>query len=139
MTREHLPEFSYTRKDFHLDWYSGSGAGGQHRNKHQNCLRLTHLPSGITVQCADHKSRTQNRRVAFERLRPLLEAWIREQIGEQEYPRSRELVRTYHTVNNWVVDHASGKETAWKNIDKDFDDHVTARARAGITGKQTGR
>ena len=41
--------FQATKKDFKLDWFSGSGAGGQHRNKHQNCLRLTHIPSGITV------------------------------------------------------------------------------------------
>jgi len=98
MTRERIPEFCYTKKDFRLDWYSGSGAGGQHRNKHQNCLRLTHIPSGITVTAAEGRDRPGNQRKAFERLRPKLEAWIRAQIGEKTYPRSDEVVRTYHEV-----------------------------------------
>lgn len=139
MTRERLDEFSYTKKDFRFDWYSGQGSGGQHRNKHQNCLRLTHLPSGITVQSADYKSRNDNIKMAFVRLRPLLEAWIKSQLGETEYPRSDELVRTYHAVDNRVTDHSSGLDTAWSNIDKDFADHILERARAGSTGKKTGR
>jgi len=36
-----------TKKDFKIDWYSRSGAGGQHRNKHQNCCRITHLATGL--------------------------------------------------------------------------------------------
>jgi protein subunit release factor A len=71
--RERIEQYCYTRKDFTLDWYSGSGAGGQHRNKHQNCLRLTHIPSGITVTAADGRDRPANLRRAFDRLRPKLE------------------------------------------------------------------
>lgn len=128
--REKLHEFCYTRKDFKLDWYSGTGAGGQHRNKHQNCLRLTHIPSGITVQSAEHRDRNSNLRKAFDRLRPRLESWIRAQIGETEYPRNNEVVRSYNIVDNRVIDHASGEEMSWSELDKQFDEMICARARS---------
>lgn len=136
MAKERLTAYSYSRKDFVLDWYSGSGAGGQHRNKHQNCLRLTHIPSGITVTAADGRDRPSNQRTAFERLRPKLEAWIRAQIGATEYPRSDEVIRTYHEVDNRVVDHASGETIAWSELDKQFGAMIEARARAGVTGQR---
>lgn len=143
MAREPIPEFCYTRKDFVLDWYSGSGAGGQHRNKHQNCLRLTHVPSGITVTAADGRDRPANQRKAFERLRPKLETWIRAQIGEAVYPRSDEIVRTYHEADNRITDHATGIQVAWSELDKKLDDMVRSRAHAVRSGlvpvKQSGR
>ena len=139
MVRERIPEFSYTRKDFVLDWYSGSGAGGQHRNKHQNCLRLTHIPSGITVTAADGRDRPANQRVAFERLRPKLEAWVRAQIGERTYPRSNEIVRTYHEPDNRVTDHASSEQIAWSELDKRLGDLIEARAKVGQSSKRSGR
>lgn len=139
--RTPIPEFCYTRKDFVLDWYSGSGAGGQHRNKHQNCLRLTHIASGITVTAADGRERPANLRRAFERLRPKLEAWVRAQIGETTYPRSHEVVRTYHEADNRVTDHASGAQIAWSELEsaKRFGYLIESRARVGATGKQSGR
>lgn len=137
--RERIDRFCYTRKDFTLDWFSGTGKGGQHRNKHQNCLRLTHIPSGITVMAADGRDRPTNQRIAFERLRPKLEAWVRAQIGETSYPRSNEVVRTYHEADNRVTDHASGEQIAWSELDKRFGDMIEARAKAGPTGKRSGR
>lgn len=134
MARERIAQFCYTRKDFTLDWYSGSGAGGQHRNKHQNCLRLTHIPSGITVTAADGRDRPGNQRTAFERLRPKLEAWIRAQIGEETYPRSDEVVRTYHEADNRVTDHASGEQIAWSELDKKMGDMIRSRAHALALG-----
>lgn len=139
MPRERIPEFCYVRKDFTLDWYSGTGAGGQYRNKTQNSLRLTHLPSGIMVTAADNRERSTNLRNAFARLRPKLEAWIRAQIGEQTYPRSNEVVRTYHEPDNYVIDHSSGERIAWSELDKKVGDLIEARARAGATDKASGR
>ncbi len=45
-------------KDLKIEWYSGTGAGGQHRNKHQNSCRITHIPSGIVVtsQCRSRQN-----------------------------------------------------------------------------------
>lgn len=63
MTKELL--FSITSKDFKIEWFSGSGAGGQHRNKHQNCCRMTHIDSGVMKSGTKHREREKNKRDAF--------------------------------------------------------------------------
>ena len=60
--------FSITKKDFDIQFFSGTGAGGQHRNKHQNCVRLHHRDSGVTVTGQSNKSRIANQKEAFENL-----------------------------------------------------------------------
>lgn len=60
--------FSITKKDFKITYFSGQGAGGQHRNRHNNCVRLHHPESGVTVQATEHKSLMQNKTLAFKRL-----------------------------------------------------------------------
>ena len=60
--------FSITKKDFKIERFSGSGAGGQHRNRHKNCVRLKHKDSGFKSQCQDYKSYEQNLKEAFNRL-----------------------------------------------------------------------
>ena len=60
--------FSITKKDFDIQYFSGTGAGGQHRNKHQNCVRLTHRDSGVTVTAQNSRSRQTNLREAFQSL-----------------------------------------------------------------------
>lgn len=57
-----------TKKDLTITWYSGSGAGGQHRNKHPNCCRIKHEDSGVMVTAGEQRSREQNLRKAFNRL-----------------------------------------------------------------------
>ena len=64
--RQHL--ISLTKKDFELQWFHGSGAGGQHRNKHANCCRIIHRASGTRAECTENKSRAANQKVAFKRL-----------------------------------------------------------------------
>lgn len=66
MARELL--FSLTKKDFEVTYYSGSGAGGQYRNKHQNCCRIKHIETGIIATGQDERSREQNTKNAFKRL-----------------------------------------------------------------------
>ena len=51
-----------------VETYRSSGPGGQRKNKTETSIRLTHLPSGITVIATEHRSQVQNRKLAFERL-----------------------------------------------------------------------
>ncbi len=71
--------FTLTKADFEITYYSGSGAGGQHRNKHQNCVRMRHPESDVSAIGADHKSREQNKKLAFRRLtnHPEFKKWIK--------------------------------------------------------------
>jgi protein subunit release factor A len=55
-----------------LETYKSRGPGGQRKNKTETAVRLTHLPSGITVIATEHRSQAQNRKLAFERLRERL-------------------------------------------------------------------
>jgi len=55
-----------------IETYKSSGPGGQRKNKTETAVRLTHLPSGITVIATEYRSQAQNRKLAFERLRERL-------------------------------------------------------------------
>lgn len=57
--------FSVTKKDFEVTWFSGSGGGGQHRNKHKNCCRLKHIDTGIIKVGTKHKERSSNQKDAL--------------------------------------------------------------------------
>lgn len=58
-----------TRKDLDIHYFSGSGSGGQHRNKHQNCVRINHPESGATVTGQSHKERQSNLKEALQNLK----------------------------------------------------------------------
>ena len=60
--------FSVTKKDFDISYFSGTGPGGQHKNKSQNCVRIQHKESGVIVTGQEERSRAQNQKNAFLRL-----------------------------------------------------------------------
>ncbi len=60
--------FSVTAKDCRFDYYRGSGAGGQHRNKTDSACRCTHLASGAVGQAEDSRSQHDNKALAFKRM-----------------------------------------------------------------------
>lgn len=81
------PLLTLTKKDFVVTYYSGKGAGGQHRNKHQNCVRIYHAESNVTGLGTESKSRIQNKKTAFKRLtdNPKFKSWLQiKSIHEQE-------------------------------------------------------
>jgi peptide chain release factor 1 len=100
--------------DLKVDTYRSSGAGGQHVNKTDSAIRITHLPTGIVVECQDERSQHKNRSRAMSILRSrLLEMQIREQ-QEQEAATRRSLIgsgdrseriRTYNFPQGRVTDH----------------------------------
>ena len=110
--------FSATKKDFKLDWFSGKGAGGQHRNKHQNCCRITHIETGLVAIGQEHRERISNQRDAFNRLSAMLIEHFK--LSESERgERNNETIRTYHEPRNTVKDHASGFEQQYKDVVED--------------------
>ena len=60
--------FSITKKDFDIDYFSGTGAGGQYRNKHKNCVRLKHKESGVISTGQSNRDRISNMKEAIKGL-----------------------------------------------------------------------
>lgn len=60
--------FSITKKDLDISYFSGTGAGGQYRNKHQNCVRMIHRDSGASATGQSNRNRTANLKEAFKGL-----------------------------------------------------------------------
>lgn len=109
-----MTELHLSRKDFKLEWYSGEGGGGQHRNKHQNCCRITHIETGISAVGTASKSRVTNQKAAFG----VLAARLIAHFTEPSYSRREDgdRVRTYHEARNSVLDHASGLEMRYTEV-----------------------
>jgi len=82
MSRELL--FSITKKDLDISYFSGKGGGGQHRNRHMNCVRIKHKDSGVTVTGQSNKERLANIREAFNNLRenPYFKLWFNRKVQE---------------------------------------------------------
>jgi peptide chain release factor 1 len=128
--RERLEQFCYTRKDFRIEWFSGTGPGGQNRNKVQTCVRITHVPSGLKIVSQRHRTRTANFREAFQSLGQKIKAWVEQQISRDHMRRtSDETIRTYHFADNRVVDHASGHRIPARELDKRFGELIEARKK----------
>jgi peptide chain release factor 1 len=102
------------KKDIREDTFRASGAGGQHVNKTDSAIRLTHLPSGIVVECQDERSQHKNRARALSLLKAkLLDVAQAEQQAEQAETRKSlvgsgdrsERIRTYNFPQSRVTDH----------------------------------
>lgn len=133
---ERIEKYCYTKKDFNIDWFSGTGPGGQNRNKVQACVRITHIPSGLKVVGQTERTRASNFRKAFNRLGKMIEDWVKVQIAAETVGRitSDERIRTYHIADNWVKDHASNHTIPASALDKKFGELIDARRLSILTG-----
>ena len=107
-------EVDLNLNDVEIDTYRSSGAGGQHINKTESAIRLTHRPTGIVVTCQDEKSQLKNKERAFKVLRSKLYEIQKEQRDNTVAQARRsqvgsgdrsERIRTYNYPQNRVTDH----------------------------------
>ena len=139
-------EVTVDPNDLRIDTYCASGAGGQYVNRTETAIRITHLPTGIVVQCQDEKSQLKNREKAMKVLRARLydraqqeradavAADRRSQVGSGD--RS-ERIRTYNFPQGRVTDHRIGL-TLYK-IDAVLDGELDELLSALITADQAER
>ena len=115
---------------FRFEWFSGTGKGGQHRNKHQNCCRCIHEPTGISANGTKSRSREDNRLAAYNTCLSRVAAHFHE--DTKRYLAGNERIRTYHEPDNRVVDHASGYTDTYTNVivKGNPEGVIEARARA---------
>ena len=111
---QEIEEININPSDLRVDTYRASGAGGQHVNKTDSAVRLTHLPSGIVVECQDERSQHKNRARAMSLLQAkLLDEELSTQANEQAQERKlqvgsgdrSERIRTYNYPQGRVTDH----------------------------------
>ncbi len=139
-------EIEINPADLQIDTYRASGAGGQHVNKTESAIRITHLPTGLIVECQDERSQHKNKDKAMKILRSrLYEAKQREQ--EEQIASERrmqvgtgdrsERIRTYNYPQGRVTDHRIGL-TLYRLeaiLNGDLDELVDALSTADQTAK----
>ena len=111
---EAVEEIEINKGDLRVDTYRASGAGGQHVNKTDSAIRLTHIPTGIVVECQDERSQHKNRARAMSLLQAKLQTVAETEQKKEQSDTRRDLVgsgdrsekiRTYNYPDGRITDH----------------------------------
>jgi peptide chain release factor 2 len=135
-------EIEINPSDVRVDTFRASGAGGQHINKTDSAVRLTHLPTGIVVQCQDGRSQHGNRDVAWKRLRSRLYDFElrKQQEAQQKLEDTKTDVGWGHQIRSYVLDQSRIKDlrtnyetsATQKVLDGDLDPFIEASLKQGV-------
>ena len=145
-------ELEINPADLKIDVFRASGAGGQHINKTESAVRITHLPTGVVVECQDERSQHKNKDKAMKILRSrLYEALLEEQNDKIASERKSQVgtgnrserIRTYNFPESRVTDHRIGL-TLYRleyilngNLDEVIDALATADQAAKLASQFT--
>lgn len=142
-------EVKIDEKDLKVDTYRSSGAGGQHVNKTESCIRMTHIPTGIVVTCQDERSQIKNREKALKVLKSRLYDYYNSEY-RKEYDENRknqigtgdrsERIRTYNFPQGRITDHRIGYtiHSLENFLSGDIDNMIEALAIADKEAKLAG-
>ena len=142
---EDAPEVEIDEKDLRIDTFRSSGAGGQHVNKVESAIRITHLPTGIVVQCQNERSQHKNRATAmkvlrarlWERARQEQEAKMAALSGDKKEIGFGSQIRSYTLhPSQRVKDHRTQVEVG--NADAVLDGDIDRFLRAALLARASG-
>ncbi len=135
-------EIDVNPADVRVDTYRASGAGGQHINKTDSAVRLTHMPSGIVVQCQNDRSQHRNRAEAWAMLKSrLYELELRKRMSEQQKLEDAKTdIGWGHQIRSYVLDQSRIKDlrTNFETgntkavLDGDIDEFIAASLKQGV-------
>jgi peptide chain release factor 2 len=135
-------EIEINPADLRVDTFRASGAGGQHVNKTDSAIRITHLPTGIVVQCQSDRSQHRNRAEAMSMLKArLYEAELRKRDAEkQKMEDSKTDIAWGHQIRSYVLDQSRIKDlrtnvevgNTQAVLDGDLDLFITASLKQGV-------
>ncbi|GGE69072.1 peptide chain release factor 2 [Paenalcaligenes hominis] len=135
-------EIEVNPADLRVDTYRASGAGGQHVNKTDSAVRLTHEPTGIVVQCQNDRSQHRNRAEAMQMLKSrLFELEMRQRMAEQQkLEDSKSDVGWGHQIRSYVLDQSRIKDlrtnveisNTQRVLDGDLDPFIEASLKQGV-------
>ncbi|MEN9479394.1 MAG: peptide chain release factor 2 [Pseudomonadota bacterium] len=135
-------EININPSDVRTDTYRASGAGGQHINKTDSAVRLTHVPTGIVVQCQNDRSQHRNRDEAWQMLRArIYEFELRKQQAEQQkLEDAKSDIGWGHQIRSYVLDQSRIKDlrTNYETgntqgvLDGDLDGFIEASLKQGV-------
>ena len=135
-------EIEINPSDVRTDTFRASGTGGQHINKTDSAVRLTHIPTGIVVQCQDGRSQHSNRDVAWKRLRSRLydHEMRKRQEAQQKLEDNKTDVGWGHQIRSYVLDNSRIKDlrtgveisATQKVLDGDLDAFIEASLKQGV-------
>lgn len=135
-------EIDINPADLRIDVYRASGAGGQHVNRTESAVRITHLPSGIVTQCQNDRSQHKNKDQAMKQLRAkLYEMEIQKQNAEKQAMEDAKSdigwgsqIRSYVLDQSRIKDLRTGVESSNPNavLDGDLDQFIEASLKAGL-------
>jgi len=131
--------------DLRIDTFRASGAGGQHVNKTDSAIRITHIPTGIVVQCQNERSQHKNKATAMKLLRArLYELKLKEQEERMaEFHKGKKEIAWGSQIRSYVLqpyrlakDHRTGKEVG--NVDSVLDGDIDSFIEGYLLGVKTG-
>jgi len=128
ITDPELQVEEYRESDFRIEWYSGTGAGGQHRNKHQNSCRMTYVPTGqtATAQCRSRQNSLESAKTALldtlsslarKEFKHNLDINRKQQVGSG---MRGDKIRTYRFQDDTVKDHITGQSASVSKVLKGY-------------------
>ncbi len=135
-------EIDINPADLRIDVYRASGAGGQHVNKTESAVRITHNPSGIVVQCQNDRSQHKNKDTAMKQLKAKLyeQEILRRSADQQELEESKSDIGWGSQIRSYVLDQSRIKDlrtsvetgNTQAVLDGDLDQFIEASLKAGL-------